>query len=103
MKSIVLALLFAGAAAEEGYECVDPESAWTAELMADVATPDECKAACETAIGLGEATDNDHCCSSTESDADGFICGFYSILADGLDIRAEADAVEGVFFNAWAW
>ena len=69
--------------------------------MADVATPDECKAACETAIG--ETTDSDHCCSSTESDADGLECGLYAIQADGLDIRAEADAIEGVFFNAWAW
>ena len=51
MKSFVISMLFAAAAAQAGYECVNPGDAWTVETLGETPTDAAtCKTACLTVI-----------------------------------------------------
>ena len=109
MKFFVISMLFAAAAAQDGYECVNPgdEYAWTVETLTGDAATDAatCKANCQTFIDAFDiAHFYDWCCAVAVPEVGDVTCGLlsYSTVADA-DIRAEANAVEGTTFEAWAW
>ena len=64
MKSFVISMLFAAAAAQDGYECNAPTT-WTAETLTGEAPTDAaaCKTACQAFIDAADATANDWCCA----------------------------------------
>ena len=105
MKSFVISMLFAAAAALAGYECADPGETWAQEDLNDAPTDAAtCKTACQTYIDIDELykVANDFCCAvSVEGDA--VNCVLLSFATADADIRAEATAFEGVTFEAWAW
>ena len=106
MKSFVISMLFAAAAAQAGYECVNPGDAWTVETLGDTPTDAAtCKTACQAFIDAADTpTDNDWCCAVSVVDGGEVTCGLLSFAtAADTDIRAEATAVEGTTFEAWAW
>ena len=79
---------------------------WTAATLdgspTDAAT---CKAACQTFINADEAVKvaKDWCCAvSVEGDLVNCDLLSFATAADA-EIRAEAEAVEGTTFEAWAW
>jgi hypothetical protein len=116
MNTFVIAALFATVAAEEGYSCQQPSTAWTVESVADVtAATDatECKAAC-LVVAEDDANDaNDYCCSSktteetaTDEGDEEFECTLWSEdTAADANIKevtaAEEDPV--VTYAAWMW
>ena len=105
MKSFVISMLFAAAAAKAGYECADPGETWAQEDLNDAPTDAAtCKTACQTYIDIDELykVANDFCCAvSVEGDA--VNCVLLSFATADADIRAEAVAVAGTTFEAWAW
>ena len=106
MKSFVISMLFAAAAAKSGYECVNPGDAWAVETLTGDAPTDAttCQAACQAVIDAAEApTDNDWCCAVAVPEAGDVTCGLFSLATADADIRAEATAVDGTTFEAWAW
>ena len=108
MKSFVISMLFAAAAAQAGYQCVNPGDAWTVEDLSgsgDATDAATCKAACQTFINADEAVKvaKDWCCAvSVEGDLVNCDLLSFATAADA-EIRAEAEAVEGTTFEAWAW
>ena len=107
MRSFVVTMLFAAVNAEDGYTCTDSDGTWGSadDLSGDPSTSEECKGACDTAIGAGDVEGNDWCCHAVANDSElTLTCSLYSILAAELDIRAaEEEAVEGTTNSAWAW
>ena len=108
MKSFVISMLFAAAAAQAGYECVNPGDAWTVETLTGDAPTDAatCKTACQAFIDAADTpTDNDWCCAvEIVADPAAVTCGLLSFAtAADTEIRAEATAVAGTTFEAWAW
>ena len=106
MKSFVISMLFAAAAAQSGYECVNPGDAWTVETLTGEAATNAatCKANCQEFIDAAETpTANDWCCAVAVPEAGDVTCALLSLATANADIRAEANAVEGTTFEAWAW
>ena len=103
---VLVALVFTAVAAEDGYNCFDPDSIWleVGLTSADITTADECKAACDAAVEAGATEANDWCCEAIDiTDPEGFDCNIYNIATAGLDIRFEAPAEDEVTYSAWAW
>ena len=103
---VLVALVFATAAAEDGYKCFDPDSTWleVGLTSAEINTADECKAACDAAVEAGATEDNDWCCVAIAvTDPEGLYCNIFNIATDGLDIRFEPPAEDGVTYSTWAW
>ena len=102
MKFFVISMLFAAAAAQDGYECVNPgdEYAWTVETLTGDAPTDAatCNTACQAFIDAAEAaTANDWCCAVAVPETGDVTCGLFSLATADADIRAEASS-EGVTF-----
>ena len=103
---VLVAILFATAAAEDGYTCFDTDSIWTEVPLSseDITSADECKAACDTAVEAGATEANDWCCVAIDvTDPVTLVCNIFNIATDGLDIRFEPPAEDGVTYSAWAW
>ena len=100
MKSFVISMLFAAAAAQDGYECVNPGDAWTVETLTGDAPTDAatCNTACQAFIDAAEAAAaKDWCCTVAVPETGDVTCGLLSLDTADADIRAEASA-EGVTF-----
>ena len=111
MRSFVVTMLFAAVIAEDGYTCTDASGGgggasgdWgdATDLSGEaVTTADECKTACDTAV---DGVDNDWCCFAVAvAEPESLACSYFTILAAELDIRAEAEVVDGTTYSAWAW
>ena len=101
MKSFVISMLFAAAAAQDGYECVNPGDTWTVETLSGDAATDAatCKANCQTFIDAAETpTSNDWCCAVAVVAGGDVTCGLLSLATADADIRAEATAADGTTF-----
>ena len=102
---VLVALVFTAVAAEDGYNCFDPDSTWleVGLTSADINTADECKAACDTAVDAGETEANDWCCSSVfDSMSSELFCYLLNKATAEGDIRAAIET-GGYTYSAWAW
>ena len=105
MNCLILSMLLAATAADDGYNCVDADDsgAWTYTDLSDstVNSIDLCLASCESTIGDDESSD--YCCAAEVNPENEVLCSFYTADAAALDIRQYVQDPQGFTYEAWAW
>jgi hypothetical protein len=113
MKSFAISAIIAAVSAEAGYNCVQPDPAWTDASASLAASTDmtTCGAACTTVATDAANVGNDYCCFATTTGEDtansvaaAFECALWSMATvAGANIKTAKMAEGTVTYAAWAW